>query len=739
MQTTDQEVTVKTAQQMGLSEGEFEEIQKVLGREPNLTELSIYAAMWSERCSLKNSLKWLRTLPSIGKRLSTYKGEESTVLFDIGDGIGCVLTINSQNHFVEVEPNRTTTTLSGGETHWNILASGAQPIAQLNSLRFGIPNSSQTQNVVKKVVNELACQGNILGVPTVRSNVSFHENYEQNVVINTMTIGVAKIGESKSSRTIEPGNPVFIVGAKFDESDASEKFKQETEKLHSAVGEESLYQAKLLWNGILEATDTDALVGIQVIEFAGIACACASMCADGEMGMVINLEKIPVLQEDLKDRDLLFNASQGSALIVVAKAREQELFNIFEKWDLEYVQIGEVTETGILEYELAGEKVATVPANSLVMGGGAPIYDQATAKPRYFHEIKRFNLGRVKSPKNIVEAAKKLFSSPNLVSKRWVSEQFDSMVLTNNLSTNAPSDAEILRLNGTEKLLALTMDGNSNYVYADPYIGAMIAVSEAARNITCAGGVPMAVTSCLNFGDPYDPEVYYLFVNAVKGLGEACRKFDTPVFNSHASFYNESVIKGRAEPIIPTPIIGMLGTIKDSSHQTSLHFKEEGDMIYMLGNLSNDLGGSEYLRTVLNIQHSPPPEFDLYEEFEIQKHIRKLIHQKIVRSAHSVSSGGLFTNLMESAILSNLGFNIETVDTFRKDSFLFGEGQSRIVITIAPEQEDALQNYLINNNVSFSKLGEVFGDVAIIDEENFGSINHWKRIYEDTLSNKLDE
>ncbi|MEZ4953425.1 MAG: phosphoribosylformylglycinamidine synthase subunit PurL [Saprospiraceae bacterium] len=734
MQTTEQEVTVKTAQQLGLSDGEFEEIKKLLGREPNLTELRIYAALWSEQCSFKNSIKWLRTLPADSKQLSANGYGDNIGLVEIGDGIVCTFKINPHNHSEEIASNHQAASSSANGIHWDILSNGVRPIAALNYFQFGNLSSKQNQDALKNVVKEFADQSNGLGLPTVRSKVSFQDSLRQSIIVNTMSVGLVTSGESFPSGVNEPGNPVFVVGAKNSKDDLSNAFTDEIRESRSG----GLLTAKLLLEATLEATETDAIVSFQKIGFAGLACSSAKMCGNAETGMVIDLDKVTFPKDKMNVRDILFSENEEKLLLTAVKGKEQLLFEIFEKWELECVQIGTVSDTGNLEYFFGGEKIAEVPANSLVPGEGTPVYDQAIAKPRYFNEIKRFNLSRVKSPKNIIESAKKLFTSPNLTSKRWVSQQFDSMVLLNNLSTNAPSDADVLRLKGSEKLLAVSIDGSSNYVHADPYIGAMIAVSEAARYITCAGGVPLAVANCLNFGDPYDPEVYYQFVNAVKGLGEACRKFDTPVTHSNVSFYNQSVEKDKTEPIFPTPIIGMLGTIKDSAHHTSLHFKEEGDMIYMLGNLSNDLGSSEYLRSVLNIPLSPPPEFDLYEEFEIQKHIRKLIHQKIVRSAHGVGKGGLFTNLMESAILSDLGFNIETVDTFRKDSFLFGEGQSRIVITIAPEQEDALQNYLINNNVSFSKLGEVFGDVAIIDEENFGSINHWKRIYEDTLSAKLE-
>ena len=393
----------------------------------------------------------------------------------------------------------------------------------------------------------------------------------------------------------------------------------------------------------------------------------------------------------------------------------------------------------MLEYFFEGEKVAEVPAHSLVLGGGAPVYDREYARPAYLSEVNKFRLNKIEPTKDFKAAAKRLFSLPNLVSKRWVYEQYDSMVRTNNLSANKPSDAAVLRIKGSQKSLVVTVDCNPAYVHADPYTGAMIAVAEAARNITCTGGEPVAITNCLNFGNPYNPEVYYQFVNAVKGMGDACRKFNTPVTGGNVSFYNQSQVGNTTEPVFPTPTIGMLGILEDPTLHMTLAFKREGDAIYMLGNIQNDLGSSEYLRNVLDVKYSPAPVFDLHEEYEIQQLVRQLIRRKWLASVHDISDGGLFTNLMESAIASGFGFNIETMETFRKDCFLFGESQSRVVVTISTEREDEFQNYLINQNVSFTKLGDVFGTDVVIDDENFGSVEDWKAIFDNTLGEKFDE
>ncbi|MEK7254183.1 MAG: phosphoribosylformylglycinamidine synthase subunit PurL [Bacteroidota bacterium] len=744
MTITEPEITEKTAAQLGLTADEFTRIVQILDRTPNFTELSIYSVMWSEHCSYKNSIKQLKTLPREGKRLLVGAGEENAGLVDIGDGLACAFKIESHNHPSAIEPYQGAATGVRGIQR-DIFTMGARQIAALNSLRLGNPDFKHTKNLVKGVVKGIGDYGNCFGVPTVAGEVYFHDCYNQNILVNAMSVGIVRKGETVSARADGPGNPVFIVGSRTGKDGihgatfASADLHEESHEDLPAVQVGDPFQEKLLLEASLEAIKTGAVVGMQDMGAAGIICSTSEMSAKSGTGMIINLDKVPTRQENMMPWEILLSESQERMLIVAKAGEEQALFDVFEKWDLPCVQIGEVTDTGILEYYYYGEKVAETPANPLVLGGGAPVYDREISKPAYFSKIGKFNLKHVNSPADLKVAARQLFASPNLVSKRWVFEQYDSMVRTNNLSTNAPSDAAIVRIKGSKKSLAMTVDCNSSYVFADPFVGGMIAVAEAARNIICSGATPVAITNCLNFGNPYNPEVYFQFVHAIRGMGEACRKFDTPVTGGNVSFYNQSSVGNKTEPVFPTPTIGMLGILEDPAHHTTLDFKREGDQIYMLGNAYNDLGSSEYLRVVMGIQYSPAPVFDLYDEHEVQQHVRNLIRQKVVRSAHDVSDGGLFTCLMESAIASGLGFKIETVETFRKDCFLFGESQSRIIITISPESEDHLQNYLINNNVSFTRLGDVFGGEAVIDEDNFGRIEEWKGVYDNTLGKKLEE
>ncbi len=745
MQATEPQVTAAVAKNLGLTEEEFDKIKSIMGRTPNFTELSIFSVMWSEHCSYKNSITWLKTLPRDGQRLLVGAGEENAGLVDIGDGLACAFKIESHNHPSAIEPYQGAATGVGG-IHRDIFTMGARPIAALNSLRFGDVQAKHTKRLVKGVVSGIGDYGNCFGVPTVGGEVYFNDCYNQNILVNAMSVGVVKVGETVSAIADGPGNPVLIVGsatgkdgihgATFASADLTEDSAEDLPAVQ--VGDP--FQEKLLLEASLEAIKTGAIVGMQDMGAAGITCSTSEMSAKSGTGMRIDLDKVPTRQGNMQPFEILLSESQERMLIVAHKGQEHLLFEVFEKWDLECEQIGEVTDSGRLEFFAGGEVVADVPADPLVLGGGAPVYQREYTKPAYFDQLKKFDSKKVDTPKDWLATAKKLFASPNIVSKRWIYEQYDSMVRTNSVNTITPSDAALVRVKGTKKALAVTTDCNSAYVYADPYIGAMIAVSEAARNIVCSGGTPVAITNCLNFGNPYNPEVYWQFVHAIKGMGDACRKFDTPVTGGNVSFYNQSVYKDRTEPVFPTPTIGMLGILDDIDARMTLDFKAEGHKIYLLGTPSNDLGSSEYLRTIHNVATSPVPHFELEEEYRIQETVKSLIQEKLIASAHDVSEGGLFVTLMESAMAGNTGFEIDTDTNFRKDAYLFGESQSRVVVSVAPEVEDKLVNHLNTRNVSFSVLGEVTNAATIrIDDESFGAMEEWKNVFDNTLGHILEQ
>lgn len=739
------EVTVETAKELGLLPEEFEKIKKNLGRTPNFTELSIYSVMWSEHCSYKNSIKWLKTLPREGKNLLAKAGEENAGLVDIGNGLACAFKIESHNHPSAIEPYQGAATGVGGINR-DIFTMGARPIAQLNSLRFGSlsektpsEKSEKTKWLVKGVVKGIGDYGNAFGIPTVGGEVFFDECYNVNPLVNAMSAGIVKVGETVSATSRGAGNKIYIVGsatgkdgihgAAFASKDITENSADDLPSVQ--VGDP--FQEKILLEASLEASKSGALIGMQDMGAAGITCSTSEMSAKGEHGMKIHLDKVPLRQQNMNAWEILLSESQERMLMVVKKGREKDIEKILDKWDIPYAVIGEVTDTKRLEYFLNGELVADVPAESLVLGGGAPVYSREYKEPAYFSEAKKFSAEKVKEPKDLKEPAIFLLSHPNICSRRWVYHQYDSMVGTVNQSTNAPSDAAIVNLKETEHALAFKVDCNSRYVYADPEFGAAIAVSECARNIVCSGGEPLAITNCLNFGNPYNPEVYWQFVSVIKGMGTACKKFNTPVTGGNVSFYNQSSYEG---PVFPTPVIGMLG-ILDKKNRMTLDFKQEGDLIYLIGEMRDDINCSEYLYSYHKVKLSPAPYFDLEEEHKVQQAVKELIKKNLIQSAHDISDGGLFITLAESSIYSGLGFDISTDESIRTDAFLFGEGQGRVVVTVRAGDEDNFLHEMMERDAEFSLLGTVMGDELTVDEDTFLKVEEAKHLYETSLENML--
>jgi phosphoribosylformylglycinamidine synthase len=734
--------TVETAKNLGILPEEFEKIKEILGRTPNFTELSIFSVMWSEHCSYKNSITWLKTLPRTGARLLVGAGEENAGLVDIGGGLGCAFKIESHNHPSAIEPYQGAATGVGG-IHRDIFTMGARPIAALNSLRFGNLNLKHTKHLVRGVVKGIGDYGNSFGVPTVGGEVYFNDCYNQNILVNAMSVGIVKAGETCSACADGPGNPVFIVGSATGKDGihgatfASADLNEDSAKDLPAVQVGDPFQEKLLLEASLEAIASGAVVGMQDMGAAGITCSTSEMSAKSKTGMIINLDKVPTRQADMKPFEILLSESQERMLVVGEKGKEDILKKIFDKWDLVCEHIGDVTDTGRIEFYLKGEKVADVPADPLVLGGGAPVYQREYTKPKYLAKIAKFNPNKIAIPTDFIATAKKLFNSPSIVSKRWIYQQYDSMVRTNSMSTNAPSDAAVVRVKGTDKALVVTTDCNPTYVYADPQKGAMIAVAEAARNIVCSGGEPIAVTNNLNFGNPYNPEVYWQFVHAVKGMGEACRRFDTPVTGGNVSFYNQSNIKGKVVPVYPTPTIGMLGMMDDLSTHTTMFFKEEGEAIYLIGESRDDIGSSEYLRLVHRVKYSAAPHFELEEEYAMQQHVKNLIKNKLIASAHDISEGGVFTTLMESAMVKGIGFDIISDKKVRKDAFLFGEAQSRVIVSVSKAKQGDFEKFLQDNKVVHFALGNTVGKNAVIDGEDFGKIATWKTQYDTYLEKQM--
>ena len=551
-----------------------------------------------------------------------------------------------------------------------------------------------------------------------------------------MSVGILKNGETVSATAEGKGNPVFFVGSATGKdgiggaSFASAEITADSAADLPAVQVGDPFQEKKLLEACLEVIQTGVVVGMQDMGAAGIICSTAEMSAKGKAGMRIDLEKVPTRQQDMKAWELLLSESQERMLLVVQKGKEKAVLDIFEKWDLPCSEIGEVTDDGMLQFFMNGVLEAVLPADELVLGGGAPQYTRDVKEPTYIALINDFDIEEIPEPENLRDIAEKLIAIPNIASKRWIYEQYDSMVGAGNTSINGVSDAAIVLAKPTNKALALTTDCNSRYVYADPYKGAMIAVAEAARNIVCSGGEPLGVTNCLNFGNPYDPEVYWQFSNAIKGMGEACLKFNTPVTGGNVSFYNQSP----DGPVYPTPTIGMVGLLQNIDDKMTMNFKQEGDAIYLIGQSQNDINSSEYLHKIIGEEYSPCPYFYLDEEYNMQAAVAALIKEKSVASAHDVSEGGLFVTLLESAFTNNFGFDVaQKDDTIRSEAFWFGEAQSRVVVSVNAATEEKMLLSLKTAAVPYTKLGTVsVGDIKIGDD-NWGDISSWKNKYDNVI------
>jgi len=735
----DIEVNLKVATQLGLLEEEYEKIKKLLLRNPNYTELSLFSVMWSEHCCYKNSLHWLKKLPKEGDQIVTEAGEENAGIVDIGNHLGCVFKIESHNHPSAIEPYQGAATGVGG-IHRDIFTMGARPLATLNSLRFGDLELKKTKWLVKGIVKGIGDYGNSFGVPTVGGEIYFDSSYNNNPLVNAMSVGIINTSNIISAIAKGKNNPVYIVGSATGKDGihgatfASGDLNEDSADQLPAVQVGDPFQEKLLLEASLEAAQSGFLIGMQDMGAAGIACSTSEMSFKGGVGMKIFLDRVPLRQADMKPFEILLSESQERMLVVVKKGNEKDIEAIFEKWDLNCTIIGEVTDGVNLEYYMHSELVASVPAKALVLGGDAPVYKREIKIPStHIEEIEKYREEDVPLPNNLKEVARFITQLPNIASKKWIYEQYDSMVRTNTTSTNAYSDAATIRIKETGKSLALTVDANSYYIKANPEEGAAIAVAEAARNISCTGGVPLAITNCLNFGNPYNSEVYWQFTGTIKGLSKACKKFNTPVTGGNVSFYNQDE-KGS---VLPTPVIGMIG-ILDEKNKMTLDFKQEDNLIFLIGVSQSDLASSQYLIQFHKIKTSPSPYFNLDEEYRLHKNLLSLIKSGLIQSAHDISEGGLFISLLESARIGNFGFDIKTDSNFRKDAFLFGEGQGRVIVSIRENEKINFLKHLEKEQQPHQFLGKVTQGNIQIDNEKFGLIGEWGQLYDEAISRHFE-
>ncbi len=736
------EVTLELAKDHGLTEEEFDMIKNYLGRTPTFTELGVYSVMWSEHCSYKNSILEIKKLPREGEHLLVEAGEENAGLVDIGDGLACAFKVESHNHPSAIEPYQGAATGVGG-IHRDIFTMGARPVASLNSLRFGTMNNPRVRYLLDGVVRGISDYGNSFGIPMIGGEIYFDEAYEGNPLVNAMSVGIVKVGETASAIAEGIGNPVLIVGSSTGRDGihgatfASEDISEESEAKRPSVQVGDPFTEKLLLEASLEALKTGVVVGMQDMGAAGIACSSSEMTAKGGQGMKLDLDKVPAREEGMTAYELLLSESQERMLVVAEKGREQEIIDVYEKWDLNAVVIGEVVEGEHVTYWKDGEIKAEIPADSLVLGGGAPQYVREAIKPDYIDGVQSFDAATLDHPENHNDILLKLLASPNVASKRWVHEQYDTMVRTNTVNGPGASNSGVIRIKGSKKGLVAKTDCNGRYVYLNPRKGGQIAVAESARNVVCSGGRPVAITNCLNFGNPYKPDVYWTFKEALGGMGDACRALNTPVTGGNVSLYNENP-KGA---IFPTPVIGMLGIIEDvENHTMTPGFKQEGDVLYYIGAERKGLGGSEYLSTIHKLTTGDAPELNLDFEVKLQEFLLDLIQSGNINAAHDVSDGGLAVTLAEMAIFSGIGASVSAKGL--NDStheILYSEAQSGVVVSVSSEQKPDFEKKLSTSGIPFQALGVVGGSELIINTDVNLPVSIMEEAYETAIPKAMEQ
>ncbi len=713
------EVGLDLALELGLTAEEYGRILEILGRVPSYTELGIFSVMWSEHCSYKNSILELKKLPRTGKRLLVKAGEENAGLVDIGGGYAVAFKIESHNHPSAVEPYQGAATGVGGILR-DIFTMGARPVAALNSLRFGSLDHPRTRYLLKGVVKGIGDYGNSFGVPTVAGEVYFDECYNENPIVNAMAVGIVRHDEIAKAAAKGVGNIVMIVGSSTGRDGihgatfASELITDESEQRRPSVQVGDPFTEKLLLEATLEAIRQGAVVGIQDMGAAGITCSTSEMSARGGTGMHIDLDEVPVREEEMSGYEIMLSESQERMLVVAAPDREEALKAIYGKWDLPARKIGTVSDDGRLKVRHRGVLIADIPADTLVLGGGAPVYERAGRMPEYIEKLRSFDFDSLPVPSDFNRCLLELLASPNLCSRKWVYTQYDMSIRTNTF-TDIMGDAAVIGIKGLGKALAMKTDCNSRYVYLNPYVGSQIAVAESARNVVCVGGTPLAITNCLNFGDPYKPEIYWQFREAVRGIGDACRALNTPVTGGNVSFYNEN--PGQA--VYPTPVIGMVGEIEDTSKIISAAFRNAGDMIVLLGSGRGHIGGSEYLKVHHNLVRGDAPPIDLVEEQALQAACLEMIHAGLLSSAHDISDGGFAVAVAEGLIYAceqrrPLGASVAVPAGSREDFMLFGEDQSRILISAPRENLPEIRAIAARHDLDHALIGEVVPNVLEI-------------------------
>lgn len=720
--------------QMGVSDSEYELICGFLGRKPNYTEIGVFSVMWSEHCAYKNSKPLLRRFPTSGPRVLMGPGEGAGIV-DIGDNQAVVFKIESHNHPSAVEPYQGAATGVGGIIR-DIFSMGSRPIAVLNSLRFGKLESDRVKYLFEHVVSGIAGYGNCIGIPTVGGEVVFDESYDGNPLVNAMCVGL--IDHDKIQRGVAKGvgNPVFYVGPPTGRDGihgatfASEELTEESEARRTAVQVGDPFMEKLVMEACLELIDTGIVLGIQDMGAAGLTCSSAEMASKAGNGLELYLDEVPQREEGMTAYEMMLSESQERMLFVVEPKDEAQALEIFERWGVICAKVGKVTDDGRLKLYHHGEVVGDMPVTALV--DECPIYDKPSAVPAYYEQNANVDTLRYDEVKDLGAALDQVLASPTVASKAWVYNQYDYMVRTST-AVRPGSDAAVVTIHGTRKALAMTTDCNGRFVYLDPEVGGRIAVSEAARNIVCSGAEPLAITDNLNFGSPEKPDIFWQMERSVDGMAEACRELETPVIGGNVSLYNENA----QGAIYPTPVVGMVGLVHDTDHITTQGFKAEGDVVFLLGDTKAELGGSEFQSVVHGLVEGRPPQLDLAVEKKLLGAVLEAIQGGLVRSAHDLSDGGLGVALAESCISGNLGAKVELASELRTDVFLFSESQSRILLSAAPEQADALQQLIEGKGVPVTRIGNVGGAELNVSVNGTAALSRpveqLKRTWEDVI------
>ena len=711
----------------GLKLDEFEKIVEGLGREPNLTELGIFSAMWNEHCSYKSSKFWLKKLPTSGERVVQGPGENAGVI-DIDDGDVAVFKMESHNHPSFLEPYQGAATGVGGILR-DVFTMGARPVANLNALRFGEPNHPKTKHLLSGVVSGIGGYGNCIGVPTVGGEVNFHPSYNGNILVNAMTVGIAKKDKIFYSAAAGIGNPVVYVGSKTGRDGihgatmASAEFDEDSEDKKPTVQVGDPFTEKLLLEACLELMKEEAIIAIQDMGAAGLTSSSIEMASKGEVGLEIDLSKVPMRAQNMSAYELMLSESQERMLMVLDPSKEEMARDIFKKWDLEFEVIGKVTDTKRLILMMNGKEEASIPINILVED--APEYqrDYIVEEPSPIKEYKSEDFDQ----NNILNDLNTMIMHPDLSSRKWIWEQYDHMVMADTV-VRPGSDAAVVRVHGTNKGLAMSTDCSPVYCKHNPYEGGKHAVVETWRNIIASGALPIAITDCMNFGNPEKPEIMGQFVECIRGMGDACSKLNYPVVSGNVSLYNET----NGEGIYPTPAIGGVGLIKDLSNVKTLSLKEDGNFLCVVGKTANHLGTSKYISIIQSKEEGGTPEINLDTELINGNFVMDAINQKLIASAHDIGEGGILVAISEMCMSGNLGITIE-IETNFPHGYFFAEDQSRYLLEVSPNNYDECQKLANNNDVHFEKIGIVGGDKISIKNIGEQQVSALKRSFETSI------